>query len=290
MIAAFKRRGRRYPALRRLWGKLRWYTSRAGQHQLATAIGHIGWSVTCPFCGWHGNAFYPNPPPQHRPNALCPRCGSKERNRALFFYLLGGKDLLPASARVLEIAPGDYSHRFFRRRPEVTFVGLDLSAPSADVRGDIGSLPFPSGSFDLVLCSHVLEHVMDDHGAMLELRRVVRDRGLVVVQVPVERDATLEDPTVVDRPDRLRLYGQGDHVRAYGPDIEFRLRRAGFSVSVQDVTVNLSAARIARHGLVRGETVYTCSPHSAAHNSQLADQAMILSLKQDKGAACLPSA
>ncbi len=61
------------------------------------------------------------------------------------------------------------------RRPDVSFV----SAP-------IEKLPFPDRSFETVICTHVLEHILDIRAAMSELRRVTARRLIVVV--PLERE------------------------------------------------------------------------------------------------------
>ena len=45
-------------------------------------------------------------------------------------------------------------------------------------------LPFPDRSFDLVLCSEVIEHIEDDLAAVRELARVARDGATVVIAVP----------------------------------------------------------------------------------------------------------
>jgi len=46
------------------------------------------------------------------------------------------------------------------------------------------SLPFPDGSFDLVLSHEVLEHVQDDRAAAREMVRVLRPGGRMLVFVP----------------------------------------------------------------------------------------------------------
>jgi ubiquinone/menaquinone biosynthesis C-methylase UbiE len=51
---------------------------------------------------------------------------------------------------------------------------------------DIAALPFAAGAFDTVICTHVLEHVLDLPRAVAELRRVARRRLLIVV--PLERE------------------------------------------------------------------------------------------------------
>jgi ubiquinone/menaquinone biosynthesis C-methylase UbiE len=62
-----------------------------------------------------------------------------------------------------------------RRHPSIRFV----AAP-------IEQLPFPNGFFDTVICTHVLEHVLDIRASIAELRRVCARR--LVVVVPLERE------------------------------------------------------------------------------------------------------
>ncbi len=49
---------------------------------------------------------------------------------------------------------------------------------------DITALPFPDNSFDIVICSEVLEHIPDDATAMSELVRIVRPGKILAVSVP----------------------------------------------------------------------------------------------------------
>lgn len=50
----------------------------------------------------------------------------------------------------------------------------------------VEALPFADREFDTVICTHVLEHVLDIQRTIAELRRVARRRLLVVV--PLERE------------------------------------------------------------------------------------------------------
>ena len=52
------------------------------------------------------------------------------------------------------------------------------------VRADATALPFDEDAFDAVVLMEVLEHVEDDRAALSELRRVVRDDGLLILSVP----------------------------------------------------------------------------------------------------------
>jgi SAM-dependent methyltransferase len=52
------------------------------------------------------------------------------------------------------------------------------------VRGDALRLPFPSGAFDVVIASEILEHLPEDRAAIAEAARVLRPGGTLVVTVP----------------------------------------------------------------------------------------------------------
>jgi SAM-dependent methyltransferase len=51
-------------------------------------------------------------------------------------------------------------------------------------QADITRLPFTDGSFDVVICSEVLEHIEDNKTAVAELVRVLKPEGDLVVTVP----------------------------------------------------------------------------------------------------------
>ena len=61
---------------------------------------------------------------------------------------------------------------------------------------DITDMQFPSNYFDCVICYHVLEHIPDDQKAMEEIFRVLKPGGWAILQVPILRDKTFEDPSV----------------------------------------------------------------------------------------------
>lgn len=66
-------------------------------------------------------------------------------------------------------------------------------------------------SFGFIVCNHVLEHVPDDHKAMRELYRVLKEMGVAYINVPVLCDITLEDPSYNTPALRSKYYGQFDH-------------------------------------------------------------------------------
>ncbi len=133
------------------------------------------------------------------------------------------------------------------------------------VRMDITDIQYPDNLFDVVYCSHVLEHVCDDRKAMREFNRVLKSNGWAVFLVPITAESTFEDPSVTDPAERERLFGQHDHVRRYGPDLKDRLEQARFNVRCFTTAEIVGEKRIARLG-VKKETVFFCKkePHSLA--------------------------
>jgi hypothetical protein len=87
----------------------------------------------------------------------------------------------------------------------------------------------------------VLEHIPDDYKALAELFRILAPGGLLVVQVPIKGDTTLEDPSVTTDEERLEKFLQEDHVRLYGRDLKQRIREAGFACNMLS-TVDLPLA------------------------------------------------
>jgi SAM-dependent methyltransferase len=78
------------------------------------------------------------------------------------------------------------------RAPLRALTGLEFVAPPASgdgityVEGMVEALPFPDKSVDTVVCTHVVEHILDYRAAIKELRRVAAKRLIIVV--PRERE------------------------------------------------------------------------------------------------------
>ena len=129
------------------------------------------------------------------------------------------------------------------------------------VKVDITDIPYEEHFFDVILCSHVLEHVQDDRKAMRELYRVLKPGGWALLQVPLQtgREKTYEDPSIVTPEERLKHFGQKDHVRIYGADYKDRLASAGFTVKVDSTVKELGQEAIARYRLNENEDIFYCS-------------------------------
>ncbi len=218
---------------------------------------HFGLRRYCPFCERRLRTFLPGGVVS-RPEARCPLCGSLERHRLIWYFFRHKTGLFDGRPRrLLHVAPEPAFIPKLKAIPGLDYLSADLDSPYAMVRMDLTDIRYPEGHFDVIHCSHVLEHVADDRKAMRELCRVLAGGGWATIQVPVTARQTVEDPSIQDPAERERRFGQADHVRAYGPDVLDRLRDAGFSVMVCSAADIVGERNLARFG-VAGEQIFYC--------------------------------
>lgn len=115
---------------------------------------------------------------------------------------------------------------------------------------DVEHLPFADGTFDKALCSHLLEHVLDDRAVVREMHRVVKPGGIAVLAVPLKyttpyrlvrgaeslgrallrpgkQAASVAPPGELD----VRLVGRQAHIRHYSVEVFTRMvEEMGFVV------------------------------------------------------------
>ena len=83
--------------------------------------------------------------------------------------------------RLLDVGCGVKPYYPFFRDAASEYVGVDVvENPAADLHGSIEQLPVPDASFDIVLCTQVLEHTLDPAQGVRELRRVLAPGGRVL--------------------------------------------------------------------------------------------------------------
>jgi hypothetical protein len=221
------------------------------------AFAHRGDAVRCPCCDGSFDAFIRH---RGRPHAKCPRCGALERHRLLWLYLTERTSLLSSRSSLLHFAPEPAFARRLKRDPGLRYVTADIDSPLAMDKVDIMDMPYADGSFDAVLCNHVLEHVDDDRLAMREIRRVLRPGGWAILMSPIDarRATTLEDPGITTPAARHRAFGQSDHLRLYGRDFATRVAEAGFAVRTDRYVEQLDPALVSRCGLRREDDEAFC--------------------------------
>jgi len=81
------------------------------------------------------------------------------------------------------------------------------------VNGDATGLPFADGSFDRIIASEVMEHIVNDEGALAELARVLRPGGVLAVTIPARLPERICWALSSDYHAPAQV---GGHVRIYG--------------------------------------------------------------------------
>jgi len=125
---------------------------------------------------------------------------------------------LPSGADVLEVAPGPgYLAIELARLGRFRVTGLDISHTFVEIasenarragvdvefhRADVESLPFPAGTFDLIVCQAAFKNFRRPVTALDEMHRVLRPGGTAVIQ-DMSRDATRAD--IREEVRRMRL-------------------------------------------------------------------------------------
>jgi SAM-dependent methyltransferase len=176
---------------------------------------------------------------QRKQHDECPICHANDRARLVSLYVSRRTPLLTTSCRLLHIAPELGLADVFAATTTLDYVPADLDRQRyrhlKNLQSfDLQSAPYPDHSFDWIICNHVLEHIPDDRKAMREMHRMLKPGGTAILQVPLalKLSTTREDPSIRDEAERIRLFGQRDHVRLYGRDYYDRLRDAGFDVEL----------------------------------------------------------
>lgn len=166
-----------------------------------------------------------------RPDSKCPNCKTLERYRLLYLYLFQETDFFEGQYSVLDIGPLEGFSQVCRGHPNLKYISIDLISPKAMVKMDARRLGIANESMNCVICYHILEHIPDDHVVLAELFRVLKPKGKIFLQVPINIDSpkTFYDPLTAPE-DREKVYGQKDHVRIYGNDFQTYVEQAGFQV------------------------------------------------------------
>ena len=191
-----------------------------------------------------------------RSNAKCPYCGSVDRNRWVDYVLENKTDIYSdREAKILHFAPENIIEDKLRKG-HTNYISADIR-PIADVIEDITAISFGDHEFDYIICNHIMQDVPEEKKAFEELKRCLKENGKIVFSVPIcwERD-TYEDEKITSPEHRLLAYGQKEHVRLYGKDLEDRLKEFGFVVTCYRVERELPKKRIEEMRLLSDDTVW----------------------------------
>lgn len=147
------------------------------------------------------------------------------RGQCLIYYFASHQHLIRGK-RVLHISPEAELREWMQGRAselEMYYTTSNIFGKDVDTNQDLTAMNL-DGTFDVVICHRVLEHVLDDAVAFKELYRSITPGGHLQISVPqsMHQDNT-EDWTIPD-------LTHHEHVRQYGRDFVARLAYAGFAV------------------------------------------------------------
>ena len=209
-----------------------------------------GRSRQCNICGYEG-PFKPYGSYYIRPDAKCGGCASLERHRLL--KLAFDEKKIPRDGKAwLHFAPEDAVRRFLETHAS-SYTTADLFEDGVDHKWNIENIDCAEASFDMVLCSHVLEHV-HTQVALSELFRILRPGGIAVLMVPICEglETTYTNSEIKTPQDRWLHFQQSDHDRILGRDFREMVRNAGFNIG----EIVAQGQHAVRHGLVMGERIF----------------------------------
>ena len=192
-----------------------------------------------------------------REHCICPICGGPDRYRWIRWILDNEIKPRKRTGRVLHFAP-EYGLEQFFYAPDVSYdyYPVDIKSGRAAHQMDITDIWFKDNTVDLVIANHVMEHIVDERKAFSEIHRILKQDGLLLLSVPICTDMnTIEDDSIVTEEDRLRMYGQQDHVRLYGIDYKERFENYGFTVEAYTPLDILSSDEIRTYGFIPDDIV-----------------------------------
>ena len=168
----------------------------------------------------------------------CPFCGASDRCRLQSIYLNAKLSISQEEEKefkLLEIAPDKCMADSIKKYKHVRYRSADLFKGGVDDKVDITDMNiYEDNIFDIILCSHVLEHVEEDRKAMSELFRVLKPAGFAILMVPIHMYLTddFENSEYKTEAERWKYFGQDDHVRVYSKKgFVNKLIQTGFKVN-----------------------------------------------------------
>jgi 2-polyprenyl-3-methyl-5-hydroxy-6-metoxy-1,4-benzoquinol methylase len=170
----------------------------------------------------------------------------------MYFDATGFWEKIPNS-RILHFAPEDNLVTAIKKYNPTEHILADFYPVNDTIRKiDITSIPFDSSTFDIVICNHVLEHIVDYKKALTELYRVLKPGGIAILQTPYSTvlAENFEDENINTEALRLSFYAQEDHVRIFG-EKQFlnELVKTGFELHTVKHSDYFRSAETTRYGV-----------------------------------------
>ena len=175
-----------------------------------------------------------------RKNVICPNCYSKDRERLVFLFL---DKLLKAgkinySSKIIHFSPEKSIKNNFFKKKFNNYVTADYEDKEADLLIDLQIKKVQKNNFDLVICNHVMEHLIDDQTALYNLYNMLKPGGFAILQAPFSKKIIkdIQNTKHITDEERILNYGQKDHVRIYSEEQYLKkIQSAGFTLNIDNM-------------------------------------------------------
>ncbi len=165
----------------------------------------------------------------------CPVCGGVDRERMIVTFLNDIGLQTMNGIKLLQFAPSAVLEQWIKTNcPKTVYESTDLCMEGVTFQADIQDMYMvEDDSYDIIICSHVLEHVEDDKKALRELRRILKPDGMILFLVPVDLSCEgIDEAWGLSEEENWKRFGQGDHCRRYGKQAMLqRIENEGLSVN-----------------------------------------------------------
>ncbi|MFA6922766.1 MAG: methyltransferase domain-containing protein [Bacteroidales bacterium] len=169
-------------------------------------------------------------------NSSCPICNTGDSTRLYMLFLKSFFNKIDTSKihKLIEFAPVPVIANYLKTLKFIEYRSADLNDKNVNDTVDLTDMRiYDDCSYNIFICTHVLEHIADDIKAMKELYRILKPGGWGIINVPILLTLTedYENHNITSENERLKHFGQKDHVRIYSKNgFVKKLNFAGFKV------------------------------------------------------------
>ncbi len=132
------------------------------------------------------------------------------------------ENLIDKNNKVLEVGcgRGEFYDYLLTKRSDVDYTGIDISKVAIDNHKarqklvfDGKKIPFPDKTFDRVISIEVMEHLDNPQEMASEMRRVLKDDGLIIGTTPFENKIkSTEHIWSFELEDIEEMFGKGSYI------------------------------------------------------------------------------
>ena len=217
----------------------------------------------CPICNNEIRLYLPTGDTEHiRSNAVCPVCGTAERHRFFFKYLIENYNKyfdINRKNTVLHFAPESGIWEYFTNNEQIEYYPVDYNPSKKGIirAVDMTDIPYENESFDVIIAFCVLDCIKDEEKALSELKRVLKPTGVLFIGVGDNPNLEHTINNQLYNPELLTFTYTS--FRLYGRDFPKRMENAGFDIKKINMSELCTDEEISDLYLDKRTNIYICN-------------------------------